>query len=226
MCWNVQSISKKLCKVNFVNFCKSYDIFSCSEIHNCNEDKIKDAFPDYDVYLSKRKTLNGGGIAVFVCKIFKEFVTKIDVTLDECIVLRMKRDLTGLDKDLICYFPYIPHEYSMVFDKSKVKGMELLINLYDSLSLRFGDVYCLIGGDLNARTGSLNDIVQIDNLHLYINAMDGADFLFENTICTNRKSRDPNFVNSYGRQLIEFLKCNSLCIVNGRTPDDYDGKIT
>ena len=226
MSWNVQGLFRKLSQVNFVEFCKIYDIFSCCEIHNCNENKMKDTFPDHDVYFSKRKTLNGGGIAVFVRKIFKRFITNIDVTLDECIVLLMNRDFTGFDKDLMCCFPYIPHEYSMVFDKNKVKGMELFINLYESLSLRFGDVHWVIGGDLNARTGILTDVIQIRNLHLYINALNGADFLFDNTICKDRTSRDPHFINSYGRQLIDFLKCNSLCIVNGRTSGDYLGNIT
>ena len=85
--WNVQGLFRKLSQVNFVQFCKIYDVFSCSEIHNCSENIIKDAFPEHEVYLSKRKTLNGGGISVFVRKIFKQFVSKIDIQLDECIVL-------------------------------------------------------------------------------------------------------------------------------------------
>ena len=202
-----------------------YDVFSCSEIHNCSENIIKDAFPEHEVYLSKRKTLNGGGISVFVRKIFKQFVSKIDIQLDECIVLHIKHEFTGYDKDLICCFPYIPHEYSTVFYQNNIKGMERFINLFNSLSLRFGDVYWLIGGDLNARTGTLRDTIQVNNLDVYINAMDGASFLFDN-VCIDRKSRDPNFINSYGRQLIEFLKCNSLCIVNGRTQGDNVGNIT
>ena len=41
-----------------------------------------------------------------------------------------------------------------------------------------------------------------------------------------RKTRDPFFVNNYGKQFIEFCKCNSFCILNGRTPDDQLGNIT
>ena len=224
--WNVQGLFRKLSQVNFVKFCKLYDVFSCSEIHNCSENIIKDAFPDYEVFLSKRKTLNGGGISVFVRKIFKQSISKIDIQLDECIVLHVKHEFTGFDKDLICCFPYIPHEYSLVFDQNNSKGMERFINLFNSLSLRFGEVYWLIGGDLNARTGTLKDIIQINNLDVYVNALNGANLLFNYNVCTDRKSRDPNFINSYGRQLIEFLKCNGLCIVNGRTPGDNVGNIT
>ena len=226
MSWNVQGLYRKLSQHDFIRFCKIYDIFSCSEIHNCPENIIKDTFPEYDVYVSKRDNLNGGGIAVFVRKIYKQFVNLIDAKLNECIVLHIQGGFIGFDKDCICCFPYIPHEYSMVFEKSNIKGMELFINLYHSLSIRFGDVYYIIGGDLNARTGSLTDVIQTNNLHVYLNAVHGADFLFENLQVPLRKSRDSQFINSYGRQLIDFLKCNSLCIVNGRTSGDPLGNIT
>ena len=227
MSWNVQGINSKLNDSDFTSFCNQFDIFSCSEIHNCTKAKLENKFDNYNVYVSYRKEFQGGGIAVFVLKSLCNIISNVEIPLNECIVLSMNKKYLNTDKDIIYCFPYIPHEYSSVFYGKSTKGIERLIELFDSLYLRFSDNYWLIGGDLNARTGSLHDFNYTLNLQSYLEVVNGSDDIFDDkTFLQPRKSRDPFFVNNYGKQLIEFCKCNGFCIVNGRTPNDKHGNIT
>ena len=183
-------------------------------------------FDKYDVYISKRKDFKGGGIAVFVSKILSNVIYNIEINLDECIALLMKKSYLNTDKDIVYYFPYIPHEYSTVFQGQSTKGMERLIELYDRLFIKYGDIHWVIGGDLNARTGNLSDLNHTLNIDSFLYSLNGAEDLFDDISIKPRVTRDPLFVNNYGKQLIEFCKFNSLCILNGRTSDDKMGHIT
>ena len=157
MSWNVQGLHTKLKQHDFVQYCNSFDIFACSEIHNCCKETMETTFYKYNVYISKRKEFKGGGVAVFVSKLLNNYISKIDIHLDECIALYMKKSYLNTDKNIIYCFPYIAHEYSTVFQGQTIKGMERLIELYDSLFIKYGDTPWVVGGDLNARTGSLLD---------------------------------------------------------------------
>ena len=81
MCWNVQGLCTKLKQADFVQYCNSFDIFACSEIHNCSKDLMETVFCNYNVYVSKRREFKGGGVAVFVSKSQGNFVDKIDIKL-------------------------------------------------------------------------------------------------------------------------------------------------
>ena len=227
MSWNVQGLNSKLNQSDFRFFCNKFDIFSCSEIHNCSKELMEKTFYNHDAYVSYRKNFKGGGIAVFVLKSLSNVISNVQIHLDECIVLSMNKKFLNIDKDIIYCFPYIPHEYSSVFYGHTIKGMERLIELFESLYLKFSDHYWVLGGDLNARTGNLHDFNYTLNLQSYLDCINDTDDIFDDEIPFQpRKTRDPFFVNNYGKQFIEFCKCNSFCILNGRTPDDDHGHIT
>ena len=226
MSWNVQGLYLKLRQYDFIQFCKQFDIFSLSEINNCSQQYIEEKFPEYDIYISKREHFKGGGLAVFVLKTIKQFVSKIEIDMNECIVLNLKKDILRFDEDIICCFPYIAHEYSILFNDSIKKGMEILIDLHNLLNLTHCQKYWIIAGDLNARTGNLIDFIQSHNLQLYLDAVNGADDIFDDIQCSRRNTRDASFTNLYGRQLIEFCKNTSMLILNGRTEGDMKGNIT
>ena len=226
MSWNVQGIHTKLKQHDFIKFCNSFDIFACSEIHNCSKKLMEEVFYNYNVCVSYRKNHLGGGIAVFILKSLNYVTNEISIDLNECIVLKLDKRYLNIDNNLICCFPYIPHEYSTVFSGNLIKGMERFIELYDTLNLKFGDVYWFFGGDFNARTGNLSDFIQPHNVQEYTDVIDGSGDLFDILSCKPRKTRDPNFINTFGRQLVEFCKANNLYILNGRTGSDKKGNIT
>ena len=104
MSWNVQGLYSKLKQNDFVQFCKLYDVFACSEIHNCSKDVMENTFIDYNVYVSYRTEFYGGGIAVFVLKSLQEVIKEIPIDLDECIVLHLDEHYLNVDKSFICCF--------------------------------------------------------------------------------------------------------------------------
>ena len=225
MTWNVQGLAKKMFQRDFVEFCTNNDIFSCSEINACKKETMQKQFVDFNVYVSPRNGYNGGGVAVFVRKTLSEIVNFIDIECPECVLFRVKQSYLNINKDLLLCFPYIPHYYSLVFENSVTKGLDRLIDLYNTINSKYGDVYWLIGGDLNARTGKLDDFLRLNNLQKYLEVYEGIDTISDDVIET-RVTRDPTFINTYGQQLTNLCKNNNLYILNGRTNGDYDGKIT
>ena len=224
MIWNVQGLDKKLYQRDFIDFCTNNDILSCSEIHNCTKEKIMKYFNNYDVYVSHRIGYSGGGVAVCVRKALSNIVTFVNTETSECILLHVKKSYLNIEKDLIICFPYIPHYYSMVFEKTVTKGIDRLMNLYNKVNSKYKDVHWLIGGDFNARTGKLDDYLRLTNLHKYIQDYENMDQPDEQI--EPRVTRDPSFTNTYGQQLVKFCKGNNLYILNGRTIGDLEGKVT
>ena len=79
-------------------------------------------------------------------------------------------------------------------------------------------------GDLNSRTGVLNDIMLLDQ----DNTLDSINFKYPNVINifnklnipTKQNNADKKVINNNGRKLIELFNCQELCIVNGRIGAD------
>ena len=83
--------------------------------------------------------------------------------------------------------------------------------------------YCMICGDMNSRSGCLQDYIDYDdngdiNSVLY-------DRTCEPTRIQPRVSED-KIVNEYGKRLIDLCIGNDLIIVNGRTEGDPTGSLT
>lgn len=144
---------------------------------------------------------------------------------EECIVITVNKALMNLTKNMVCIFPYVAPEYSPVFEESTLSGIEILENLITDIVDALGDVHVLIGGDLNARCGILDDTVMDNTLWKYIKDYEDAEEFFP-TMKTTRESQDPSIVNKYGKQLVQLCKVNNFCILNGRCKGDEDGKIT
>ena len=76
----------------------------------------------------------------------------------------------------------------------------------------------LLSGDLNARTGTAEDYVIVDER---IHEFSHYDDLFSNDIATIRCSKD-SIVNTFGRVLLNMCISYSMCILNGRVGNDTD----
>ena len=224
MSWNSHGLNTKLDDVDFVNYCKNFDIFSISEIYDCKEEKLKKVFSAYDCYVAKRLRGMGGGVAVFVLKSLENLVVRLNIDLSECICLLLDKNCLKTDKKVLLCFPYIAHESSPVYQNMSTKGIQNLESLFVELSEKYGQVEWIIGGDMNARTGLLDDCFVENNVHNYISYSDFDSSLDEINI--KRNSKDPSYTNSFGKQLVNFCKENSLYILNGRTPGDEPGNIT
>lgn len=225
MAWNVHGLERKLFDPAFLQFCSSYDIFSCSEIYSCAKQKIESAFPQFDCEVSYREKFIGGGVTVCIRKSLKERVKVIPNEMKECICLLLDESILNTEHKVIACFPYIAHECSPVYNNETHKGINSLDATFHALNERFGPVEWLIAGDMNARTGTLDDFYASNNVHSYLCGFDIPDEL-NDEINSGRNSLDTSFVNNYGKTLVSFCKENSLYILNGRAHGDERGNIT
>ena len=56
-----------------------------------------------------------------------------------------------------------------------LKGIARLVEFYETLYLKFEEVYWGIGGDMNARTGNLHDFIHTYNLQQKLDPAGGLD---------------------------------------------------
>ena len=98
---------------------------------------------------------------------------------------------------------------------------DYLSELEEEISLfsRKGEV--ILQGDFNARTGTLNECILIDDFN---STTLPDDYEVDNYL--NRLSEDCDNVDTRGRALIDVCSEHSLRIANGRTVGDLWGKKT
>ena len=83
----------------------------------------------------------------------------------------------------------------------------------------------MLVGDFNSRTGTLNDIMLLENDDVLDESnfeyLDILNFFNSTNVQIKRKNIDPK-VDNNGRKLIEMCKLQELCILNGRAGADKD----
>ena len=144
--------------------------------------------------------------------------------MKDCIILRLNNDSLNLsNSDLLCFL-YISPEGSPIYaDKGDTNGIERFEDILLDIVSEYPDDDIVLAGDLNARCGLLQDIVEEDNV----------DFIFqdqnvqyeEDSFNINRNSKD-NTHNNFGRSLVELCKRFGIHILNGRICNDQEGNFT
>ena len=222
MTWNIQGLKTKLIDHDFVKFLNQYEIFSLSEIHNITYNEICKVFPNFEVFISYRTACQGGGVAVCVKRTILPFLKRIESDMEECVFLSFNEIL--FEKTVVMIFPYIAHEGSVFYENKLLNGIEKLEVEYLKIKEKVENSLCLICGDLNSRTGNLNEILLNTNVSRYLNGFDHCD-RDDDIDIRSRKSRDKD-TNNYGIQLVQFCKINDFVIINGRTQSDNVGNFT
>ena len=84
-------------------------------------------FPMHDVFLSPGIRLSdattarlSGGVALLIKKEKSVLVKQIHVELDNCVVLKLSRDLTGLDTDSVFIGMYLPPSQSLYYTDTEI----------------------------------------------------------------------------------------------------------
>lgn len=182
------------------------------------------AFSAYDVYVSKAVKLSqqgrySGGVMVFVRKELVDYVRKIDCMYENVIVLEIDNTLLGTDKHVMLICTYVHPYDSKYWNQSQHGfGLEILEQCLIDLHERFEDFYVMVCGDLNARTGCENAIVNENVL----------DESFGNTeydtfFC--RRSDDKEITN-FGKALLELCSTFECVIANGLSQSGFDDSLT
>ena len=169
--------------------------------HNCIADYIPFSKTRQKAVNAKK---NSGGISVLLRPNIRKGVTYIDTNNDYCIWMKFDRTYFGLDKDIFLCACYIPPEGSNIYKQYQAKFNRF--NIIEDETMKYkqkGNV--LLMGDLNARSGVLDDFVDKDN----------DDRLEIYSKCSH-----------YQNNLINMCKILQMRILNGRTIGDIKGNIT
>ena len=167
----------------------------------------------------KKAKRNSGGISVLTKNEISKFVTPVRVTSEHFIWLKINKLLTGYDKDLYVCGAYIPPYGSPYFKLHP--DLDLFSDLTQDIADFSKSGHILITGDLNARLGKKRDTPLIDPS---IIAPD-YDSTQPPIIAPPRNSMD-NVSNTWGNRLLELCHTCNVCILNGRTLGDFEGKFT
>ena len=220
--WNVGGLLSKLRVDDFVSYVSSFD-FICF-VETFVEDFRSHLFSNYTVYCKPATKLSkqgrrSGGVICLVKNEFAPSVREVSTENDNFLCLLLDKRLFGFDKDVLYVCAYVPPEHSPFYTANGLSnGIELFENCLTELLLREQDVYVLVCGDLNSRTGSVVPDV-------YTDGMVNNNAFLHNDDNIHRCSQD-TVVNNYGRLLLNVCTAFGLYILNGVCNGDTQGHLT
>ena len=225
--WNINGLSNKLDDEYFCKYVCKYDCIILTETWlgkelepHCIADYIPFSKTRQKAVNAKR---NSGGISVLLKPNIRKGVKYIDTNNDYCIWMKFDRTYFGLDKDIFLCACYIPPEGSNIYKQNQAKVNPF--NIIEDEIMKYkqkGNV--LLMGDLNARSGVLDDFVDKDNddrLEIYSK----CSHYQHDTALSKRTNSDVKH-NVFGKNLINMCKILQMRILNGRTIGDIKGNIT
>jgi hypothetical protein len=183
---------------------------------------FSDVFVEYLKFYSPATKIsqhgrNSGGVLVLVKKSFESSVKEIQLNCCNTVALLIDKHVFGLDKDVLFVSCYVAPEGSPVYNdrvlKDGIVGLEEAIWHY----LDKDDVYFMLTGDFNARTGK--EQAELETMQNYLEDVcdDGSE--------ESRVSQDIG-INGFGKSLLDFCFLFDMIILNGYCNGDKDGNCT
>ena len=221
--WNVQGYNSQLVgnkfeDKEFLKIFEDMDFIGIRETHMHTEVLDKMSIPGFHRLETKNQIKNEKsnkapkGIAVFVKETLKDMFKVEKLNKDDAIWVKIKKEKSGESKDIFVGTVYLnPSSKSSGADQKISKLADNIISLKEK-----GEV--IIIGDLNARTGDLEDTMNPDK------SDEMFDLSFPNPP-PKRNSRDTK-TDRRGLDLIELCKSADLQIANGRKMGDIFGDLT
>jgi exonuclease III len=160
---------------------------------------------------------HAGGVAVYVRHyLAKQMNVVSTVAKDDKIWVKLHKSV-GLSEDLSICLIYLPPESDQ---HSRAHITKIYTSLTEEIRLARRSGSVLLAGDLNARTGALQEAaVLVDGLPSHIQP--------ETEFLLRRASMDVlKRPNSSGKSLIELCDATDMIIANGRTTKDSIGSYT
>ena len=224
LCWNIRGITDKIFDVDTQDILFKNDIIILTETHTeMGSEKYYNVIPNFRYHDFPRKFKHrnapkaSGGIGIFI---HNDLQLGINITMfhESIIMIKLKAEYFSAQQNihiLCAYFPPADSSYNHNTN-SRTDYFNILQEALSSVEPQDEIIIC---GDLNARTGSLADIVE------YIEGSNGAlseilsPHSMSNTHEVPKRHTVDSVVNDYGKELINVCRSVGLCIMNGRTAD-------
>ena len=222
--WNIRGFQSKILGKKFI--CKDFsdqiqdhDIIGLAEthIHTAVVDEL--AIPGYELvkYINCERNPKShtapGGLALFCKENVYKYIIPMKSNNRDIIWVKIKKDLTGLDRELFLGTLYFSPSGKKECAQKKYQALAEDISKFQPKG------YIILQGDFNAHTNNCQDYIEIDENS---EELDGESS--PNSQPGN--SEDKSKIDFRGEELIELCKSFNLNILNGRTSGDIFGKIT
>ena len=151
-----------------------------------------------------------GGVCVRVKTAVIQYITKVDISCDQTIFLKLDKELFAIEKDILLAACYVHPQGSLFYNT--VQYDCLLDELEQGLTScieKLGEINILVVGDMNSRVSNLQPnpyLFELQSNDILVSDVD----LFEPNRCTSDL-----IVNPFGRKLLRFCVCFELLILNG-----------
>ena len=163
--YNIGGLFNKLDDVDFVQFVNKFD-FVCLTETFLNFELNQNVFKDFKLFNAPARKLShrgrcSRGTLVMIRKCFEQYFERVDVKIHNIVALKMSKALVEVDRDILVVAGYIPPQDSPAYSESdNVVGIEILEQCVFELA---EDVYIMMCGDFNARTGSQNSVLDTED---------------------------------------------------------------
>ena len=220
--WNICGIKNKINNPDFIEEILPHDIIILSETFADNDQIHFQGYKCKNVCYSKKHKKakrHSGGISVLIKIDISHFVTIVKTTAEHFIWLKINKKLTGYAMDTYCCCAYIPPYDSPYYEKHPN------LNLFEMLNedlLKFNKLgHIMISGDLNTRVGLKSDTILNSEMNSH-----SDELLDTSTIKAPPRCSMDTKTNTWGNNLIDICIAHNICLLNGRTIGDYEGRFT
>lgn len=215
---------------DFHDIIQKYDMITLVETWHENSDcinKIKNNFPKNYKFIDnarknkpKKSKRNSGGLLVCYKKELHGNITIIDKSTENMIWVKLKKEYLNIKKNLIIGGIY-NSPINSTYNKRNTD--DIFEKIQDKIMTLSQENHILIGGDFNARTGNMQDIIEEnDNDTDVLNLPHNYEVSRYKTLRNNQDQH----TNTYGTKLIELATNSNMKILNGRILGDLLGKYT
>ncbi len=216
-CWNIHGLSKKLKDEDVTKYVSSLDFVALVETWTTVRSNTNvSGYGSVHQFRRKRKNKGrpSGGILFLYKAKYQKFVVKLPSEHEDLLVIKIKKEATGHNRDLILFIIYVKPNVDVDYSMFDV--------LENNISKYAGSGDTILMGDFNARTGMRPDTDQADNTSQIAQLpedLEHVDDISERNNCDVK-------INERGKQLLDLCKTTSHYILNGRIIGDSIGYFT
>jgi exonuclease III len=206
--------------VDFVNFVNEYDVLCFTETWQKTDDVL--CIDGYTcIFVTGKKPVgkrgrNSGGVCIYCKNKVSEGVRIVEKDVNGVIWVKLDKLFFNTDADIFLCVIYILPPGSPILERDNLDFFYILetgIARYEN----YGNI--IVCGDLNARVGDRDDVLQNNDLYSYVEVCDDDMCVEAESNIPDRVSED-RVVNTNGRRLLSLCKSTGLLIGNGRLGQD------